>query len=335
MTERQIEDMCRRRYQNFEAVILPWSKDGQGPDGAVSCTDNGILGLEWKNRDGSGTYQSRYIIDLEKGNIIITGDCGNAIACFSNQLKVEQLSGLVSNIGYFAEKIRCGEGMFTYEPEDIEADLQFAEECWRKKHHENWSDTITDSVKRLRIWFSENEVAGTDYPKEICDILEEMEPNWRHAVYLRFGKRLSARVYMWQIGLQMALEQISLKAFDGISKNTAELEQISLKAFDGISKNTADHLAAFCMAALNPMRWNGKGNNLSFDQTRWMHRLGNDHILLVRLGQNINQDWYFRVALLRDEELVKEQFCWTVASVEELSETIANVMQAAMENAAQ
>lgn len=172
-------------------------------------------------------------------------------------------------------------------------------------------------MKRLRIWFSENEVAGTDYPKEICDILEEMEPNWRHAVYLRFGKRLSARVYMWQIGLQMALEQISLKAFDGISKNTA------------------DHLAAFCMAALNPMRWNGKGNNLSFDQTRWMHRLGNDHILLVRLGQNINQDWYFRVALLRDEELVKEQFCWTVASVEELSETIANVMQAAMENAAQ
>lgn len=66
-----------------------------------------------------------------------------------------------------------------------------------------------------------------------------------------------------------------------------------------------------------------------------MHRLGNDHILLVRLGQNINQDWYFRVALLRDEELVKEQFCWTVASVEELSETITNVMQAAMENAAQ
>ena len=81
--------------------------------------------MEWKNRDGSGTYQSRYIIDLEKGNIIITGDCGNAIACFSNQLKVEQLSGLVSDIGYFAEKIRCGECMFTYEPEDIEADLGF------------------------------------------------------------------------------------------------------------------------------------------------------------------------------------------------------------------
>ena len=95
MTERQIEDMCRRRYQNFEAVILPWSKDGQGPDDAVSCTENGILGLEWKNRDGSGTYQSRYIIDLEKGNIIITGDCGNAIACFSNQLKVEQLISLM------------------------------------------------------------------------------------------------------------------------------------------------------------------------------------------------------------------------------------------------
>lgn len=317
MTERQIEDMCRRRYQNFETVILPWSKDGQGPDGAVSCTENGILGLEWKNRDGSGTYQSRYIIDLEKGNIIITGDCGNAIACFSNSLKVEQLSGLVSNIGYFAEKIRCGEGMFTYEPEDIEVDLQFAEERWRKKHHENWSDTITNSVKRLRIWFSENEVAGTDYPKEICDILEEMEPNWRHAVYLRFGKRLSARVYMWQIGLQMALAQVSLKASGGISKNTADL------------------LAASCMAILNPMRWNGRGNNLSFEKTGWTHRLDKDCTLLVRLGQNINQDWYFHVALSRDEELVEEQYCWTVASVEELSETIVSVVRAAMRNAAQ
>lgn len=131
----------------FEAVILPWSKDGQEPDGTTSCAENGILGLEWKNRDGSGIYRSRYIIDLEKGNIIITGDCGNAIACFSNPLKVEQLSGLVSGIGYFAEKIRCGEGMFTYEPEDIEEDLQFAEEYWRKKHHENWSDTITNAVK--------------------------------------------------------------------------------------------------------------------------------------------------------------------------------------------
>lgn len=317
MTERQIEDMCRRRYQNFEAVILPWSKDWQRSDITASCTENGILGLEWKNRNGNGIYRSRYIVDLERGNIIITGDCGSAIACFSNSLMVEQLSGLVSNIGYFAEKIRCGEGMFTYEPEDIEEDLQFAEECWRKKHHENWSDTITDSIKRLRAWFSENEVTGTDYPKEICDILEEMDPNWRHAVYLRFGKRLSARVYMWQIGLQMALEQISPKASGGISKNTADL------------------LAASCMAVLNPMRWNGRGNNLSFDQTGWTHRLGRDRILLVGLGRNINQDWYFRVALLRDEELVEERYCWRVASVEELSETIISVMQAAMKNEAQ
>lgn len=160
-------------------------------------------------------------------------------------------------------------------------------------------------------------MTGTDYPKEICDILEEMEPNWRHAVYLRFGKRLSARVYMWQIGLQMALAQVSLKASGGISKNTADL------------------LAASCMAILNPMRWNGRGNNLSFDQTGWTHRLDKDCTLLVRLGQNINQDWYFHVALSRDEELVEEQYCWTVASVEELSETIVSVVRAAMRNAAQ
>lgn len=83
------------------------------------------------------------------------------------------------------------------------------------------------------------------------------------------------------------------------------------------------------------MRWNGRGNNLSFDQTGWTHRLGGDRILLVGLGQNINQDWYFRVALLQDEELVEERYCWTVVSVEELSETIVNVVRAAMRNAAQ
>lgn len=192
------EEKCKWRYQNFEAKVLPWSTDK-------------IWGLDWKNKDGSGTHAVRYILDIEKGNLMITGDWGCAVVSWYNEVPPQKLRSLVRDIGYFVEKIRCGMDLYTYYPVDIAADLDEVEEIWRRQKNDSWNPVIEETMAKLRAWFKENDIHGTDYPKEVTDLFGIFDSNWRYSTYLQIGKRISDRVYMWQIGLLMALDQLEAK----------------------------------------------------------------------------------------------------------------------------
>lgn len=189
------EEKCKWRYQNFEAKVLPWSTDK-------------IWGFDWKNGDGSSTHAIRYILDIEKGNLMITGDWGCAVASWYNEVLPQKLPSLVHDIGYFSGKVRCGTDLYTYYPIDIEEDLDEVERIWRRQKNDSWDAVINETMEKLRAWFKENDVHGTDYPKAVTDLFEIFDRNWHYSTYLQIGKRISERVYMWQIGLLMAFDQI-------------------------------------------------------------------------------------------------------------------------------
>ena len=107
--QKEKREMCQQKFKDFEAIKVAENEQ--------------ILVMDWKNKNGYSEYSIRYMLDKEKGNLIITGDLGAGIASWYNSLYPEKLASLLNDIGYFKSKIQCCTETYTYRYKDIEEDL--------------------------------------------------------------------------------------------------------------------------------------------------------------------------------------------------------------------
>ena len=91
--QKEKREMCQQKFKDFEAIKVAENEQ--------------ILVMDWKNKNGYSEYSIRYMLDKEKGNLIITGDLGAGIASWYNSLYPEKLASLLNDIGYFKSKIQC------------------------------------------------------------------------------------------------------------------------------------------------------------------------------------------------------------------------------------
>ena len=78
--------------------------------------------IDWANGDSSNNA-IRYILDTQKGNLIITGDLGDAVFSWYHKESVANLVKYTKDLTYLVEKAQTASDLYTFEKEDIEEDL--------------------------------------------------------------------------------------------------------------------------------------------------------------------------------------------------------------------
>ena len=160
---------------------------------------------DWANANGSSDYAIRYVLDIKKGILMITGDVGSAIANWYSPVTAKKLKSLVLNVGYFVGKIRCSTDLYIYREEDIREDLDEKYEELQHKVSDDSLDDLREDFEVLRDWCSNYQCTNAKVTPEIEIICDTYAINLS-----RIGRRISPRVHLWAAGYQMLAEQLGI-----------------------------------------------------------------------------------------------------------------------------
>ena len=198
----------------------------------VAVANEHVMIIDWRNKNGSGEYAIRYILDLDKGNIIISGDLGDAIASWYGKKTALDLVSYTNDIEYFISKIKCSTDLYTYDKDDILEDLGSLKDELIDTGDVDTAD-LDEDIDELASLIEEApfDKNGGIYPtSEIEDLLEKYEYSWWESGLSSSGQRIAPRVIFWQIGLQMAWDNSQGVAEPPVEKVVNDLNQISLTA---------------------------------------------------------------------------------------------------------
>ena len=167
--------------------------------------------VDWHNENGSNEYAIRYILDIKKGNFIITGDAGDCIASWYNKVTPDKLKKYLESIGYYISKIQISFDKYTYNMTDIKEDLDEIKKDVLRENPDLDIDKVNEDFDNML-----ELIDGIDYseeiyyPDELIHLFEEYNEDWYESDFVRLGKRISQRVVLWTVGFQMACEQLGL-----------------------------------------------------------------------------------------------------------------------------
>lgn len=160
---------------------------------------------DWANANGSSDYAIRYVLDIKKGILMITGDVGSAIASWYSPVTAKKLKGLVLDFGYFVGKIKCSTDLYIYREDDICEDLDEKYKELKNMIHIIPLESLRDDFEVLRDWCNNHQCADAKMSPEIEMICDT------YAINLDgIGRRISPRVHLWAAGYQMLAEQLGI-----------------------------------------------------------------------------------------------------------------------------
>lgn len=188
---------ARKRFNEHKATVVQ--------------RDDKFFILDWRHISGTGDYYVRYILDIKRGAFIISGDLGDCIACWYNEVSPENLAHYISDISYFLGKFQCASDKYCYRSEDIENDLDAI-----KQEYLNGIDSYNFTKEEIEEDFEEmlnileyiDLGENTCYPSNLTDLMEKYNTDWWESDFVGIGKRIDQRVILWAVGYQMAIQQI-------------------------------------------------------------------------------------------------------------------------------
>lgn len=130
-----------------------WAKDifshyNQEFDSTLVFEDDNFFIMDWRDKNGSGNLATRYIVDKQKGDLIIKGDSGECIASWYNPITVENLVHYINSAEYFIGKMRCSSHKYTYDYHDVEKDLEDEKQGYLKMVQDDDFDGVTEEHLR-------------------------------------------------------------------------------------------------------------------------------------------------------------------------------------------
>lgn len=196
-----------------------WARDifahyGQEFEPALVYEDNNFFIMDWRDKNGSGNFATRYIVDKEKGDLIIKGDAGDCIASWYNRITVENLACYINSEYYFIEKMQCSTNKYTYEWAEVIEDLNDKKQEYLGLCEEGELDEEITGFD-IEEDFSEMEsiLSGLDlndytvYPDELTDLFQKYDSDWFES-FAGLGKRVDKRIFLWVYGFQEGLERL-------------------------------------------------------------------------------------------------------------------------------
>lgn len=191
----QMKEMAKKRFKDHKATII--------------LHNNNFFIVDWRRSDGSGDYAVRYILDIQKGNFIVTGDLGDSIASWYNLVSPQNLKSYLNDIGYYIGKMQCSSDLYCYRDEDIIRDLEALKEEYVEFSMAMDAEEINTDFEEMKEILLDLPLPCT-YPERLTDLMEKYEEDWFDTNFTEIGKRISPRVVLWAVGYQMACEQLKI-----------------------------------------------------------------------------------------------------------------------------
>lgn len=215
---------AKRVLANFKATLV--------------LSNEHFLVFDWRNPK-SGNMSARYIVDKDKGTLIISGDSGDCIATWFGHQTAQDIYDYVDDEQYFIEKIQTTSHLYSFDLDDVEMDIQELEnELIRHCNENEWSfedvlqkleekgvsvycynktipGIVNAATEIMRDWFYENhdileEANGNvPFPDKVFDMLRAFDDVWYECgLATDIGARVSSRITLWRLGYRMGYEQL-------------------------------------------------------------------------------------------------------------------------------
>lgn len=178
----------------------------------VQNTDRFLI-IDWRREDGSSNCYVNYILDKKRGNFVVSGDLGDAIATWYNAMTPENLKSYIrNNTEYFIKKIQCSSDLYVYDYDEVIADIkkhldedsvkEFVEQDFSMESVEDFWQMVRDGL----------ELTGDDtfvLSDELEEALSSIYPDYWEWLY-SCGRSVHQRVYMWVEGFCEACDQLGI-----------------------------------------------------------------------------------------------------------------------------
>lgn len=200
--------------ENFNTTLL--EKFSTHKATLIQDTDRFLI-IDWKREDGSGDYYVNYIVDKKRGSLIVSGDLGDSIATWYNPIDPSKLKTWIHNdIGYYIGKLQCASDKYTYNAEDVVADI--------RDHFADYDISVEELIENGTLDFDDEREFWDEIQYEasistqrdnftpttdIINIMESIDIDYWEWLY-NCGRRIDNRVYMWAEGFYMACKQLEI-----------------------------------------------------------------------------------------------------------------------------
>lgn len=192
---------ARKKFENHKATVILRSEQ--------------FFIVDWKNANGSNEYAIRYMLDIEKGNFVVTGDLGYCIASWFNRITPRKLRLFANDIPYCMDKFQAYSDMYTYFDLDVKADLAAIKSMILEGQRYSKED-IDEDFAEMECILDECDLYGrSKYPEDLTDLFDKYCENYccdinLHTAFENLGRRISHRVILWFVGFQMACDQLGI-----------------------------------------------------------------------------------------------------------------------------
>lgn len=194
---KKIIEMCEQHFKTHQATL-------------IQDTDRYLI-IDWRRRDGSINCYVNYIVDKIRGSLIVSGDLGDSIATWFNPLKPSKLKEYIHNyVGYYIGKLQCASDTYTYNSDDIVADIKTYLHGVKE-----YVDLNDDFDSKEAFWDYIAEEVGNSIYREfipnstLTEIIGNIDADYWEWLS-DCGKRIHPRVYLWAEGFYMACSQLGI-----------------------------------------------------------------------------------------------------------------------------
>lgn len=201
MSKDEIKEMCNYHFSTHKAELIQ--------------NTNRYLIIDWRRADGSSDHYVNYIVDKERGSLIVSGDLGDSIAVWYNPVDPANLKCYIRDIRYYMSKIQCATDLYEYDEKDAVEEIR---EYLDKKAVQNFIEADTDYnfSNADDFWeYVEGEVSecidrsGFRPSDELYEVIGEIDCDcWEWLSDC--GKSIDIRVYLWADGFRKACEQLRI-----------------------------------------------------------------------------------------------------------------------------
>lgn len=188
---------ARERFKDFNATTV--------------LRNDQFFIVDWRNKNGSGDYAVRYLLDIEKGNFIVTGDLGDSVACWFNRVTPEKLKSYINDIGYYMGKFQTTSDQYTHDWRDVKSDLEKLRKETISDNPNLYEDEVNEDFHQMQGLLEDMDLdSGCCYTDELRELFEKYNEDWYESDFMNLGCRTSQRVILWAVGFQMACEQLGI-----------------------------------------------------------------------------------------------------------------------------
>lgn len=191
------EAAARKHFQNHRATVVQ--------------RDENFFILDWRNVSGSVEYFVRYILDIKRGTLVVSGDLGDCVASWYNTVQPERLVEYLEDVPYFMSKFQCSSDTYCYYIANIKEDLDAIKAEYELCDDQEAMEMDDDFNSMLEMLNECDLNEHFVYPDELSELFAKYDDEWWNSDFTTVGQRISPRVILWAVGYRMAMQQLEEK----------------------------------------------------------------------------------------------------------------------------